>query len=472
MVPGLNIINVTITAQTLSAYEYGQRPIRANLLYLDDVASSARGSIQVIVSPKNLLIGFIFPIAIGFVVLTLIWLRYRRRLSPRRIGSMITKEISAIRKDVTAMVLLIVFPGLIIGTLYLAINAPSADVGPPQGESDTPSDSSTDPAFSIGSDRWIRIGVIDLDISDAWPDEDLSKNFTATLDDLEKTIVYIYRNETEALDDLFWGFIDGFIIIPNGFEGNLSSNIPAFIHVHSPAGTLLGRYFGAASQKVLIASTEFRIEHGWLRSDIFTDTVIEFDAEGDPNALDFGAFILAFVILFIISMIASQSIVGDVPLRRMLLTPAGKFEVILAKLLAHFIIGVLEGEALLVIWMVVFEVVPNAGFETLSIIMCLLALVGSALGVAISSLASTRLQANQMFLMVLFASFILSGIIFDVGVISEWMPMNLGVDMLGESIFRGTPILYQLDPTFKILTESAGLTLFATLILWRRRSYS
>ncbi|MHA1839462.1 MAG: ABC transporter permease, partial [Candidatus Ranarchaeia archaeon] len=316
----------------------------------------------------------------------------------------------------------------------------------------------------------VAIGVIDLDTSDTYPGQDLSRNFTATLDNITAVDVYVYRNETTALTDLYYGFIDAYLVIPYGFEGNLTSDIPASIKLHQPASGGFGSFFGRPYAVVTEAMITFRINHGWIRSDIFAVAVSEFSAEGDSIAVSFGSFINVFVILMTIAMIASQAIVGDVPLRRVLLTPASKFEVVIAKWLAYLVIGALEGEALLSIWLLAFGIVVNTDFITLSAVTTLMAMVGSSIGVCISAYATSRLQANQVFLITLFSFFILSGVFFDVGIIDEFMPLNLGMILINNVVYKGIPLLYQLSEISRVFLVSGCLIAIGFIGLLKKKT--
>jgi len=197
---------------------------------------------------------------------------------------------------------------------------------------------------------------------------------------------------------------------------------------------------------------------------------IGFEPTGNYTAATFGAFMLVFAVFIATSATAAQAIVGDVPLNRMLLTPATKMEAILAKTLAYFTVGLIQIQFLLILWMGMFGIVPNTDYLTLNAVLWLLSLSGSAMGVVISTLVTTRLQANQSFLFLLFASMIVGTGFIDVGIVDEWFPLNLGRVMMIDTAFKGVNLFLFTNEIIKILLFSAIMILLSWGIFARRTS--
>ncbi|MHA2189313.1 MAG: ABC transporter permease [Candidatus Thorarchaeota archaeon] len=337
-----------------------------------------------------------------------------------RIRSMFLKELRLIQNDVFALLLVFALPGMIMGTMWLATN---------QGQIGQIVDDTGKNADAL------LIGVVDADPTDTFPGEDLSENFTSYLTRSPNFVVYMYENEDDALTALYQDLVNAFVVIPYGFEGNITGDIPALVDIHISSTDIQSQasVFGAFSEVV----TQFRYDHGWIRGEVATETVREFEPVGDYIAATFGVFLLVFAVFIATSATAAQAIVGDVPLNRMLLTPATKMEAILAKTLAYFAIGMIQAQFLLAMWMGLFGIRPNTGIETLEIILGLMALSGSALGVLISTLVRTRLQANQSFLFILFGTMIVGTGFMDVGIIDDVFPLNLGRIMIIDTAFKG-----------------------------------
>ena len=351
---------------------------------------------------------------------------------------MFLKELRLIQNDVFALLLVFALPGMIMGTMWLATN---------QGQIGQIVDDTGKNADAL------LIGVVDADPTDTFPGEDLSENFTWYLTQSPNFVVYMYEIEEDALTALYQDLVDAFVVIPYGFEGNITGDIPALVDIHISSTDIESQasVFGAFSDVV----TQFRFDHGWIRGEVATETVREFEPVGDYIAATFGVFLLVFAVFIATSATAAQAIVGDVPLNRMLLTPATKMEAILAKTLAYFAIGMIQAQFLLAMWMGLFGIRPNTGIETLEIILGLMALSGSALGVLISTLVRTRLQANQSFLFILFGTMIVGTGFMDVGIIDDVFPLNLGRVMIIDTAFKGINLW---DFTSQII-----LILFVTL---------
>lgn len=364
----------------------------------------------------------------------------------KRIISLTRKEIQTIVKDRTAMILVFMLPVITIGTLFLAIqqNEIQQEIVP------------------------LHFGIIDLDTTDTYPGVKLSENFTATLASLEGVTVIQYDNETSAHAALFYKIIDAYIIISDGFEHALAMDLPTTIKVHTSSTNIRG------SSDVIITVTEaslkFRAIHGWIRSEIIPEPVIEFVPEGDTWALQIGAFLVVFSIFMAIALISCQSIVGDIPLRRMLLTPTSKVEVIFSKISAYTIIGLIQAVVINVLWIAVFGLQLHTGLETLVFISFLTALAGAVSGIVISSLSTSRLQANQGFLFLLLGMMVLSGMFLDVGVIKEFLPMNLAMTMIQETAFKGLPLIAVTSEIARMLYWIIGGTIIAIIVMWRKRT--
>ncbi len=251
----------------------------------------------------------------------------------RRIWSMLLKELRLISNDKFALLLVFALPTMIMGTMWIATN--EGTIGSRiTGESGKSPDA-------------LVLGVVDQDPTNTFPEQDLSANFTWYLTESPDFIVITYDNETEALNALYQDTIDAYAILPYGFEGNITGDIPAFvpIHISSTEFQSQATIFSAFSKVV----QEFRYDHGWVKGEIAANIIREFEPQGDYTAATFGVFMIVFSVFIAVAATAAQAIVGDIPLNRMLLTPATKMEAILAKVLAYFLVGVIQAQFLLML---------------------------------------------------------------------------------------------------------------------------
>jgi ABC-2 type transport system permease protein len=353
---------------------------------------------------------------------------------------MVAKELRLIVKDKVALFLIFLLPAALIGMLWWVSDMSETGSmslgGPSGGFGGDPGDVGGDNVTVEGTG--VILGLIDQDTTRTYDGEDLSENFTAFVELIVDEILFFNSTE-DAFNALYDQEIDGFIVIPDGFEENLTINEPTYIEMHVDSTDLIGQ---SVVQGVVQGSViAFRASKLWIISEVFPNMVTEFVPEGSSLMASFGGFIVIFSSYLGIAMTSAQSIVGDIPLRRMLLTPTNRLEVIVAKVLAYVVIGFFQSLLLITLWVIVFDLNLNTGFESLVVIMSLTSLTGSTTGLLISAIAGTRLQANQMFLFVMFATLILSGFFIDVGFLNEFLPMNLGLNVLIATAFKGLTLI-------------------------------
>lgn len=382
----------------------------------------------------------------------------------RRIRNMVAKELRLIAKDKVALFLIFLLPAALIGMLWWVTDM--SDMGDIQlGDDDGGTDIGTSTNITEAEDTGISIGLLDFDTTRVYEGEDLSTNFTNYLEMFVDDLI-MYNDTADAFRDLYEGEILGYVIIPDGFEANLTENIPTYVEIHVDATALLDQ---ASVQGVIQgAIISFRASKLWIRSEVFPSMIIEFQPEGSYLAAVFGAFIVIISSYLGIAMTSAQSIVGDIPLRRMLLTPTNRLEVITSKAIAYVIIGFFQSLLLISLWIIAFDLEMNTGFGSLVIIMSLTALTGSSTGIIISAAAGTRLQANQIFLFVMFGSVIMSGFFIDVGWLNEVLPLNLGMSVLIDTAFKGLSLLDIIDAILRLLAISLGMILAASFIFSRK----
>jgi len=387
----------------------------------------------------------------------------------RRIRNMVAKELRLIIKDRVAILLIFLLPAVLIGMLWYVTDSSGmggldlgggmgGGFGDGGGGTNVTITNTTTTVVTNETETTddITLGIVDLDTTRT-DGGGLSENLTAYFEKFVDKIVH-FNNTADAYRALYETDIDFYVVIPDGFEANLTINEPTYVEVHYDGNNFIASstYTGIVQGATIL----FRVSKLWIRSEIFPGMVIEFTPGGGFLEAIFGGFIVIFSSYLGIAMTSAQSIVGDEPLRRMLLTPTNRLEVIVAKVLGYVIIGFLQSLLLVTLWVIAFSLELSTSFFSLVIIMSLSALTGSATGILISAIANTRLQANQMFLFVLFATLILSGFFIDVGALNDILPMNQGNALLIDTAFKGLSLLQVLD---RILTLGA-FTIIAILL--------
>ncbi|MHA2056026.1 MAG: ABC transporter permease [Candidatus Thorarchaeota archaeon] len=368
-----------------------------------------------------------------------------------RIWSMFLKELKLIQNDKFALLLVFVLPTMIMVTMFAATNQSAIGISPETGK----------------NEGAIRLGVVDIDPTDTFPGEDLSANFTLYLANSPDFIVQVFETEVEALDALYFDRVTAYAVLPYGFEGNITGDIPAFVDLHISSTDFMSQ--AAVFSTFGVVVQDFRSDHGWIKGEIASEMIAEFQPPGSGGfEATFGVFMIVFAVFIAVAATAAQAIVGDIPLNRMLLTPASKMEAILAKVCAYFMVGMFQAQFLLVLWQVLFNIDVWAQYLTMNIVLALMSLSGSALGVLISTIVTTRLQANQSFLFLLFGSTIVGTGFMDVGLVDDYFPLNLGRVMMSDTAFKGVALVEFTNDIIIILEFSLILLLIAWFIFARR----
>ncbi len=412
------------------------------------------------------------------------------RNSLSRIWALLRNEIESLLKDKQSLMIIFLLPlAVMIPFKFVDMSADSADSISP---------------FQTGS--VMRFGVLDFDTTDDWPgtppiegavEEDLSVNFSrtfhfimaygtgalsaidnstemmnqinqwftdypnGTFDGMPSTNVELVQlvDRNQGLDLLASGGIVCFLIIPYGFEHNITNRVPAEI-------TLVDDATETATAATLVANLEitiaaFKLVHNLIRDEIFPIPHTIGKASDSP-LFDGGPFIFALLIFGSGILLASQCIVGDEPLRRTLLTPAGKLEVILAKTGALSAIHAVQVQLLLLVAHFGFELPILGNFLTSFLIIFMEAFCGVMIGMFISVVSKTRLQANQFFLLV-FIIFLLALIFITTDEINRWMPMYQGVDGFTTYAYKGFDFALQPWPITSISILS-GIFFVLTIV--------
>ncbi|MHA1266390.1 MAG: ABC transporter permease [Candidatus Helarchaeota archaeon] len=332
----------------------------------------------------------------------------------KRVLSLVQKEIEALLKDKQALIIIFLLPTLVL----FAIGSATGD----------------------GS-SYAKIGIVDLDSTSgaAAPLPDLSENFTDTLDAIANTDIVIFTSLAAANLSLFLGEIDGIVVIPDLFEQNLSSEtLPriAFVELYlddtdyAAAGTVIG--------KLEFAILNFKYNLNYIRDEVLYIPTFQFTS--DSSLYRAAPFVFMITILGSTMMTSAQSIVGDVPLRRMLLTPARRREILLSKLMAYMIVVFFQIQILLGISWGFYGLPLRCGYFQILLLLYVVGYSGVALGLLISVLSTSRLQASQYFLL----SFILMLVLTWFGglpFLRDIIPFSRGQNAFSLMAYKGFSII-------------------------------
>ncbi len=174
-------------------------------------------------------------------------------------------------------------------------------------------------------------------------------------------------------------------------------------------------------------------------------------------------------IFAIAALTTAQSIVGDIPKDRMLLTPANRFEVVTAKLVANEIMISFQAAILTGLSYGPVGLTTKGSPFLLFGILAFIGLAGICLGLWISALVKTPLSALQLFIFIFLFQMIIMLFLQDPAVLSIF-PMYNGLEMTMNLVMRGENFWDSgILPTIYVIIWTMGFYIFTLISFYRRK---
>jgi ABC transporter DrrB family efflux protein len=184
--------------------------------------------------------------------------------------------------------------------------------------------------------------------------------------------------------------------------------------------------------------------------------------------------IMQLVTLFLTSFaIVRERELGT--LEQLFVTPVGRVALLLGKLLPYAIVGFLEMLIVLTVMVYVFGVPINGSLPLLLALSTLFLICALGLGLLVSTLANTQLQAMQFAFLLMLPSVLLSGFVFPrnamplpIYLLSFTIPVTYFVEILRGVVLRGADLL-DLGPQVLGLVACTALILLLSLGRFRKQ---
>ena len=258
--------------------------------------------------------------------------------------------------------------------------------------------------------------------------------------------------------------IDAYLIIPSNFSENLiinrSTSIILVLDANSDLSGMVNNYFSSGS-------TLFQSQFQVFNSEIVFDPQMRPDAEFDFLIMVLP--ILISLVLFVCSnLVASQCIVADNPLKRMLLSPARRGEIIISKSLSYIFLGAILSFVCVLILRVIFKVM-FASFLNTFLISFFSTIFGVLYGILFSSIAKTRLQAAQLSLFFFVLQFTL-GIFIRIDPIVNYLPYDIVRQIFIKVAFLGVSLSTLSAKVWEIIIHSA-IVLILSIIFYKQKKF-
>ncbi len=172
----------------------------------------------------------------------------------------------------------------------------------------------------------------------------------------------------------------------------------------------------------------------WLFSELFADSPVIFQRIA-PAML--GVF--PFITMFLVTSVAMVRERTSGTLERLLTTPLAKADLVLGYALAFGALALVQAAAACTVSLVLLDMDAPASVTVLVLIAVADALLGAALGLGVSALATTEFQAVQFMPAVVLPQILLCGLIVPTDRMAGWldaisvvMPLRYAVDAMTE----------------------------------------
>lgn len=331
--------------------------------------------------------------------------------------------------------------------------------------------------------RHIPAGLLDLDQSS------LSRRITHAV---TATQVVDFVTEYRSIEEAELGISDGEVravfMLPFDLDQRLAQSQIATGNSVS-AGDLkpraLGQWFVDGSDTIIASTirglrnmplTELSPSSALPQAPTF-EVVLYFNPE-QRTAVNIVPGLLAIILTMTMIMFTSAAIVRERErgnLELLITTPVRSLELMLGKIIPYILIGMIQMAIILGLGHVVFEVPINGTVGQIVLATLLFIAASLTLGLIISTIAQTQLQAMQMTIFILMPSILLSGFVFPyegMPEIAQWiaeiLPTTHFVRIIRGIVLRGANMTIMPEDTlFLILFTIVGL-LIATLKFRKR----
>jgi len=162
-------------------------------------------------------------------------------------------------------------------------------------------------------------------------------------------------------------------------------------------------------------------------------------------------------------------------LEQLIVTPIGKLGLMLGKLVPFFVIGVFAGIGVLLVMVFLFKVPILGSLSALVLVMLLWIITSLALGLMLSTIARTQLQAILSAILIIVPSILLSGFMFPresmpkpIYPITYFLPMTYAVHIVRGIVIRGTPVSALIIDLCALIFFCVGLVSLSTIRFQKR----
>jgi ABC-2 type transport system permease protein len=177
--------------------------------------------------------------------------------------------------------------------------------------------------------------------------------------------------------------------------------------------------------------------------------------------------LIAIVLTFTLVQFTAISIVKERELgtlEQLQVTPITRTELILGKILPFVLIGFIQTALMVVLASVLFDVHTQGSIVALYLLTGLYIAAVLGLGILISTVSQTQMQASSMSMMLVMPFVFLSGYVFPIGgmpIIFQWIttliPAKYAIDILRGVVLRGASVAELREPIMWLTAYTIGI---------------
>ncbi|MHA1340279.1 MAG: ABC transporter permease [Promethearchaeota archaeon] len=258
-----------------------------------------------------------------------------------------------------------------------------------------------------------------------------------------------------------------YIIIPQGFGYNMTHYGKTKIEIHLDSIDFISAL--SAMALIEVGLVQYQLSSFSVEADVFYIPDMQPQLNFN-NLLQLSAPSIITILLFSsANLVATQCIVGDIPLKRLLTTPIYRFEIAIAKNAAYALVAVFQ----IIICLILLKIfnVPIYGlFLDLFITLWLCSLCGITLGVLFSSISKTRLQAAQMHLFA-FMIMIIITLILRIPSVLPFLPLEQAQVAFQNIAYRGMSLNDVIINIIYLIMNSGIYFLITVIYLKRKKEF-
>ncbi len=359
----------------------------------------------------------------------------------KRVFKLILKELNLLKSDKRALFMALLFPPLIMAA-FSSMALMSGTTG----------ETSVTIAIVNYDDLYYSYTLPNgttVELTDtAW-----GKLLIEILENSSLTEVHIIYNVNETPYGMLYARqllsnqrIDAIFTIPSEFSEAIEYQFPAILEI-IPDGSDVYNIQDVMNniQQVL---TEFQQANN-ITPYFQLEQHVEFSLGGGNELLGFmSSLSIPFLIIGATLILTLLVIVKEAPISRLLMTPASKAEILLSKYLTYGTIMAFQTLLIFTVNSIIGLKVAGSLLDFF-IAMLIVGFYGISLGIFISTISTTEIQANQYFLGIFLISVLLSGMFTPIENMAPWLqglayafPLGSAAPLLSNISLKGLGLTY------------------------------